>query len=231
MSYVTEFCPECESEIEIRWDVKTDGYKAYCPVCGSRLMLCDECQHRVDDNQTCDCDYDSKTDSCRFNPNRIKMIEAKRAYLNKDAEEKAAAEIKLRQNLIDQIHQRCARIQDVLAIARALVDNKFILPYRRNGIAPLEKYGYPYGVMADGFDHGLGIWTDTCHSTYDLAILMGGACGRYDFHTDGYSIESYDPQTQASQPVPTRHLQMFINEFDKFEKAFYAWVDDTMSIK
>lgn len=23
------------------------GFKAYCPVCDSRLMLCDECKHRT----------------------------------------------------------------------------------------------------------------------------------------------------------------------------------------
>lgn len=59
---VTEFCPHCESEIEMRWNVDERGFKAFCPVCGKRLMLCDEC-HQEDY-----CDYDSKTDSCRYNP-------------------------------------------------------------------------------------------------------------------------------------------------------------------
>lgn len=40
---VVEPCPHCESEIEMEWDVKTQGYKATCPVCGNLLMLCDEC--------------------------------------------------------------------------------------------------------------------------------------------------------------------------------------------
>lgn len=64
---VTEYCPECESEVEMRWDVEKDGYKAYCPVCGERLMLCDECQHRTGGERTEDCDYDGTTDTCRFN--------------------------------------------------------------------------------------------------------------------------------------------------------------------
>lgn len=63
---VVEFCSNCEHEIEMRWNVKKDGYKAFCPVCGNRLMLCDECIHR--DGKFCDdCNYDSKTDSCKFN--------------------------------------------------------------------------------------------------------------------------------------------------------------------
>ena len=47
---VTEWCPHCESEIEMTW-----------------LMLCDECQHADD---ALPCDYDRETDSCRFNQKR-----------------------------------------------------------------------------------------------------------------------------------------------------------------
>ena len=61
---VTEFCPHCESEIEMRWNTDKRGFKAFCPVCSKRLMLCDEC-HQTGDY----CDYDSKTDSCHCNPN------------------------------------------------------------------------------------------------------------------------------------------------------------------
>ena len=42
---VVEVCPHCENEIEMRWDTAANGYKAFCPVCGNRLMLCDECLH------------------------------------------------------------------------------------------------------------------------------------------------------------------------------------------
>lgn len=60
---VTEVCPHCESEITMQWDVYTYGYKAYCPHCGGRLMLCTACH---DDNGG-SCDYDSGTDTCRYN--------------------------------------------------------------------------------------------------------------------------------------------------------------------
>lgn len=63
---VVEWCPTCESEIEMTWDVKTRGFKAFCPVCGARLMLCDECMHRTGECIN-DCDYCSETDTCRFN--------------------------------------------------------------------------------------------------------------------------------------------------------------------
>ena len=59
---VTEVCPYCESEVTLHWNVKDRGYKAYCPVCGKKLMLCSACH----DNGY-GCDYNSKTDKCRWN--------------------------------------------------------------------------------------------------------------------------------------------------------------------
>lgn len=61
---VTEVCPHCESEITMTWDTDTMGFKAFCPVCGKRLMLCDECRH----SGCGGCDYDSRIDSCKHNP-------------------------------------------------------------------------------------------------------------------------------------------------------------------
>ena len=56
--YVTEMCPHCEVEIDMRCDVGQMGYQAWCPVCGNRLMLCSECAGQ--------CDYDSTTDRCKM---------------------------------------------------------------------------------------------------------------------------------------------------------------------
>lgn len=69
---VTEICPNCEMEVTLFWNPKEDGYKAYCPYCGERLMLCDECIHRFNGEYYDDCDYCSKTDTCRFNNRTIK---------------------------------------------------------------------------------------------------------------------------------------------------------------
>ncbi len=61
---VTECCPNCGSEIIMEWDVSERGYKAFCPVCGERLMLCGECLYDGGDR----CDFDSKSDTCKHNP-------------------------------------------------------------------------------------------------------------------------------------------------------------------
>lgn len=63
---VTEDCPTCGNEVTMVWDVEQNGYKATCPFCGGRLMLCDEYQH-PNGIYTDDCDYDPLTKSCRYN--------------------------------------------------------------------------------------------------------------------------------------------------------------------
>lgn len=64
---VSEYCSNCETEIEMRWSVNVLGYKAFCPVCGKRLMLCDACQHPGGGPCSENCDYSSATKTCRHN--------------------------------------------------------------------------------------------------------------------------------------------------------------------
>lgn len=86
---VTEWCPSCENEIEMRWSVEEMGYKAFCPVCGNRLMLCDECQHGENPPP---CDYDRETDTCRFNRRKSRGHKTIRVVLDLDIDSEAAAE-------------------------------------------------------------------------------------------------------------------------------------------
>ena len=90
---VTEICPHCENEINMFWNTDEMGFKAFCPVCGERLMLCDECMHRTGELIN-DCDYCSKSDSCRFNrkDNQVEMnvVLDKGAYLPNRAHEEDA---------------------------------------------------------------------------------------------------------------------------------------------
>lgn len=66
---VTEVCPHCEAEVTLMWNTETDGYKAFCPHCGKRLMLCDACRHDGPDGKpTGTCNYCSETNSCKHNP-------------------------------------------------------------------------------------------------------------------------------------------------------------------
>lgn len=66
---VVEFCPNCDNEIVMSWNVKERGYKAFCPVCGNLLMLCTECCHEAtEDNPNGECIVNcnwSEADGCR----------------------------------------------------------------------------------------------------------------------------------------------------------------------
>ena len=61
--FTEEVCPYCEREARLMWDVRKDGYRAYCPHCGKPLMLCNECYWRTG-QYVDDCDYDGT--GCRF---------------------------------------------------------------------------------------------------------------------------------------------------------------------
>lgn len=60
---VEECCPSCSREATILWNIGEDGYHAYCPYCGNRLMLCSECPATFGDGS---CDYDSAADRCKM---------------------------------------------------------------------------------------------------------------------------------------------------------------------
>lgn len=68
---ITEECRHCQSVVELRWNTDTQGFSAFCPVCGQQLLLCNECL-RTDPR--CHCDYDSKTDSCRRSKKNAKSF-------------------------------------------------------------------------------------------------------------------------------------------------------------
>ena len=94
---VYELCPHCGLEAHLFWNLE-DGYKAYCPSCGERLMLCDECMHG---QGYCfgGCDYDSETDSCKHNPPKPEL-EAE-SKLTMTEREKAKLEFTLRKGIED----------------------------------------------------------------------------------------------------------------------------------
>lgn len=56
---VTEYCPHCNEEITLEWDVTEHGYQAFCARCGRKLMLCSECLYKEDL-----CDWSEETGYC-----------------------------------------------------------------------------------------------------------------------------------------------------------------------
>ncbi|MBO5969930.1 MAG: hypothetical protein J6S14_15690 [Clostridia bacterium] len=55
---VTEPCPDCGSEVTLFWEPERDGYQIFCPVCGTKMMLCSMCPKSADNT----CDWSRATD-------------------------------------------------------------------------------------------------------------------------------------------------------------------------
>lgn len=69
LPFVCEMCPHCgEDVITTGWDISVHGFKATCPYCGDKLMLCAECQNG---DELRFCDWNNETNTCHME--RIKQ--------------------------------------------------------------------------------------------------------------------------------------------------------------
>ena len=68
---VVEACTECGTVNIMRWDVEKEGYVAYCPHCGSKMMLCGEC---IRSYYAPTCDWNPCNGCCRERENRSKQL-------------------------------------------------------------------------------------------------------------------------------------------------------------
>lgn len=74
MNEVIEMCLSCMREVDMFWNIEADGYKAFCPYCGERLMLCDECMHSENGEFKGNCDYDTESGTCKYNKGREENV-------------------------------------------------------------------------------------------------------------------------------------------------------------
>lgn len=60
---ISEICPHCENENTLYWNEAKDGYKAFCPHCGKKMMMCSACLNAAD-NIMQRCNWDEIAQSC-----------------------------------------------------------------------------------------------------------------------------------------------------------------------
>lgn len=69
---VTEYCPHCDREITVSWNVEQDGYQIFCPNCGETIMLCSMCDQKP-------CDWTEN--GCKYSDDRYgKRKDGRRKY-------------------------------------------------------------------------------------------------------------------------------------------------------
>lgn len=130
------------------------------------------------------------------------------------------------------IEDLSGRITDIILLANECINNGIEFPSQTN------KYGYGHGSInffADGINHHVGFmdskkgWYKKGDIPYRkikfLGIEQGGACGKYDFYTNGVDTFSKHEDTGDHSEAKLEHMKWFLREFPVFESAFYKWID------
>ena len=92
---------------------------------------------------------------------------------------------------------------------------------------------YPeYAFDTDGWFHKLGFYMGYGYGNpiKYIGIMNGGACGNYDFLTDGNVVCGVEHGNSNGKKVPdyknfSRDAEAFLSKFDAFEKRFYDYID------
>lgn len=153
---------------------------------------------------------------------RLEKIKAYKNHIDMLEKERIDA-VKIKYDLlIDKVRALKPRISELIETANECLEygieiNKYAI--NRNC------YSYVQGTfVSNGMYHRVGFILNSGHISY-VGIINGGACGIYDFVTDGEKI-AYVRQNSNDTRVPgIEDLEKFVNGFDEFEKQFYSYID------
>lgn len=143
-----------------------------------------------------------------------------------NAENKAIQEQQTRETLIAQVRALKPRIAELIETANACFENDIPIGWEGNAKTLYGKWDV-CGFTADSTYHRVGFIVTRSNdkkTTAEMGILAGGACGSWNFATNGEDVVAYKFSQQFDEPL-IKHLQQFVEDFDDFEKYFYAYVD------
>lgn len=146
-------------------------------------------------------------------------------FAQRKEEEKIAKEVALQQQIEDykkKIRALRARIAQLIEVGNACV--KYGIPL--NGKAWGGHEGYDtHQFYTNGWSHLVGFVDDKDSEITYLGINAGGACGHYNFRTNGNLIYDIHDQTKERVEPSVYHLKHFLECFEEFESEFYKYVD------
>ena len=151
---------------------------------------------------------------------RMEIIKNKAKQIANAEKSAAAKEAMEHEELTVRIRELFDRIQDILALANACDTNKIKMP--KDG----RRYGYEYSFVAEGLHHRTGLIR--CDGEYKyVGIENGGACGEFDFRTDGNQCYAVHESNQGiKRKARIYDMQKFLEDFPVFEEAFLKWIDN-----
>ena len=150
-------------------------------------------------------------------------------FAQKREDEKIAKEQALKQELDGcktEIAKLKPRIDELISVANACIEN---------GI-DIDSYRYSHSSSYDTWEKGTFVTNSISHRVgfvnprqnkiTQMGINAGGACGKWDFRTNGENTFSAneDDSTRTTEPL-LHHCKEFLEKFDEFETEFYNYVD------
>ena len=150
-------------------------------------------------------------------------------FAQKREEEKMTKEQELKQELDGcktEIAKLKPRIDELISVANACIENGIDIDGYRRG------FGRSYDTWGNGtfvtnsISHKVGFVFTRQNKITLMGINAGGACGRWDFRTNGENTFSAneDDSTHTKEPL-LHHCKEFLEKFDEFETAFYNYID------
>ena len=133
-------------------------------------------------------------------------------------------------NLISDIKALEPRIRNLIDTGNACLQSS--IPLTVQGFGMREDYDTNQ-FFTNSWSHLVGFVGNphdkSCHIEF-IGIDGGGACGVYNFRTDGVSVFSVNERNFSDIIVPSvGHMERFLKRFDEFESAFYNYVDKVIA--
>ena len=162
---------------------------------------------------------------------KINSYKSNEKLLQDAKEQKIEAEV---QELCARIRALKPRIDELLETGNACLENGIeVNAYGNSFYRDWDKYEKGTFVT-NSISHKVGFvkewrqYDKGLHKFTQLGINNGGACGCYDFRTDGERIYFVNENNRTDIKGPshkTRDLKEFLEDFDTFETEFYKYVD------
>lgn len=159
-------------------------------------------------------------------------LNALQGYKENEIILKNAAEVELKnktESLISQIKELEPRISELICVGNACLENN--IPLTGEAFGCRQDYD-THQFFTNSWSHLVGFVGNphdkSCQIEF-LGINGGGACGKYDFRTDGetvFSVNERNPFDVITPPIGV--MQKFVKDFDTFESAFFSYVDQVI---
>ena len=156
--------------------------------------------------------------------NRIEQIKAFTLRKEDEQREKDIKVINETTRLITAIQALKPRIDEIIEVGNACQTNN--IPMSGQAWGGHEGYD-THQFYTNSWSHLVGFvgssyWKKPITM---LGIDGGGACGKYDFRTDGLDVYEEHEDTKEKVLPTIYHMKKFLEKFDEFEREFYAYID------